>query len=66
MKNGGGGYTVANEVSMDNRWRSKEDLENHHGREYLKDTHKKMEEEALLVGKENIRVVEEVWGFGGE
>ena len=45
------------------RWRSQEDLDKHHERAYLKETHRKLEEEDLLTGPEVIRVVERVYGF---
>ncbi|KAG7002088.1 dTDP-4-amino-4,6-dideoxygalactose transaminase [Physcia stellaris] len=46
-------------------WLSQDDLENHHKQVYLKDTHKALEEEDLLVEPEVIKVVEQVWGFEG-
>ena len=47
------------------RWLSKEDLEEHHKTEYLKDTHEKLEKEDLLMQPELIKVVDQVWGFEG-
>lgn len=56
---------MANSVLLDDRWRSKEDLDKHRETTYLKDTHEKLEVEDLLVGPEVIKTVDHVWGFEG-
>ena len=51
--------------SDESRWLSQDDLENHHKQSYLLDTHKKLEDEDLVIKPEVIKVVEQVWGFEG-
>ena len=53
------------EIILIEEWVSQDALNNHHKQQYLKDHHKVLENEKLVRKDEDIRFVEQVWGFEG-